>query len=62
MHISNVVNSSVLDHNTEMDLSFLQGFMQHIALGSASVLAILLITWLGMPRRMPLKIKRRATR
>jgi hypothetical protein len=45
----------------EFGLLFL-GFLQKIAVGAASVLALLLIIWLGMPRRARIAVSRRTTR
>jgi hypothetical protein len=45
-----------------MNLDFFQNFFQHVALGSAAVLAILLATWFGTPRRTFVKVNRGISR
>jgi len=44
-----------------LDLLFL-GFLQRIAVGAATVLALLLLTWLGLPRRSAIIVNRRKMR
>jgi hypothetical protein len=55
---SNVATCVFLRHNSVMDLAFFQNFFEHVGLGSAAVLAILLTAWLRMPRRTFAKAKR----
>jgi len=42
-----------------MELPFFFSFLQHIAVGVASVVALLLATWLGTPRRSLVAASRR---
>jgi xanthine/uracil permease len=43
-----------------MELSiFFVGFLQRIAVGAGTVIGLLLITWLGMPRRSTVIVHRR---
>jgi hypothetical protein len=37
------------------------GFLQRIAVGAGTVFALLLVVWLGMPRRSVIVVSRRTT-
>ncbi|HSS96489.1 MAG TPA: hypothetical protein VLK33_05650 [Terriglobales bacterium] len=49
--IGNLAKPDFKLHNIQMDSPFFFNFLQHIAVGAASVFALLLIIWVSTPRR-----------